>query len=157
MPRFARIWLVVSLLAAAVTGSMVVSYAQASIEGTQKTLPQFTFLVWESKAEIDRRAKAGGDPDYWGAYKVYSEQLQAEGMMLGGSAVEPPLSGRMVRTVAGRVQAAAPKLQDGEMRLGGYFIVQAKDLETAVAWAGKCPAALTGAVEVRPNVVMPAP
>jgi hypothetical protein len=39
-------------------------------------------------------------------------------------------------------------------QLGGYYEIEVADLDTALDWAARCPAAATGAVEVRPNLVM---
>jgi hypothetical protein len=122
--------------------------------GAQSTMPQFTLFVWESKEEMALRGSAEKGPAYWGEYAEYAKQLQVAGAFVGGSATEPPESARRVSVKGGKVASEPLVATDSEHRLGGYFVIQAKDLDAATEWAAKCPSARTGHVEVRPNIAM---
>ncbi len=76
-------------------------------------------------------------------------------MLRGGSPLGAPDEGRAVRVERGAVRPAPIATGDGVV-LGGYFVIDVPDLETAVQWAGRAPAALTGRVEVRPVPASPA-
>ncbi|HEX9449673.1 MAG TPA: YciI family protein, partial [Dongiaceae bacterium] len=41
---------------------------------------------------------------------------------------------------------------DTKEQLGGFYMIEVPDLDTALDWAAKCPAAATGALEIRPNL-----
>lgn len=114
---------------------------------------EYTIFVHETKAEIERRG-ASDAQSYWGAYAIYGMALRESGVMVGGSAIEPPSAGRIVRVRDGKTSAEARTHGDTEERLGGYFIIRVKNMDEALDWAAKCPAAATGSVEVRPNIRM---
>lgn len=66
---------------------------------------------------------------------------------------------RMTRDPPGIRQGLRPARRDrpragrGRLRtsqLGGYFLIEASDLDAAIAWAARCPAASHGTVEIRP-------
>jgi hypothetical protein len=60
-----------------------------------------------------------------------------------------------VRAVGGKTQVLDGPFADSKEQLGGYFIIEAKNLDEAIAWASRCPASQHGVVEVRPIVAMP--
>lgn len=132
-----------------------------SVSSAQPTapaeLPTFTILVNEDSRGFDLRTAAQGSAEYWGAFAAYGQQLAAAGAMAGGSAVEPPALGRAVMVRNGKTISTPLEIPPGQTRVGGYFIIRAKNLDEAIALAAKCPAALNTSVEVRPNVVMNPP
>ena len=80
----------------------------------------------------------------------YTHQLKAKGHYLGASPLQPTSTATSVRVRNGK-----PLVTDGpfaEMReqLGGYFLVEAKDLDEAISIAGGIPGARMGTVEIRP-------
>lgn len=91
-----------------------------------------------------RRAVEG---EVWGAY---TRALREAGVLVGGNALHPPHTATTLR-----VRGAEREVQDGpyaatKEHLGGYYIVDVPDLDAALEWAARNPAASTGAVEVRP-------
>jgi hypothetical protein len=62
-----------------------------------------------------------------------------------------------VRIRDGRRQVEDGPFADTKEQLGGYFVIEVPDLDTALDWAAKAPSALTASVEVRPVLPMPAP
>jgi hypothetical protein len=117
------------------------------------TVAEFTIFVYETKAEIQRRESANAQA-YWGEYAIFGMALRESGVLVGGSAIEPPSNARVVRVRDGKATTQPRTHTDTEERLGGYFIIRAKDMDEAAAWAAKCPGAATGSVEVRANVRM---
>jgi len=86
---------------------------------------------------------------------VYDAQVRANeqlvpGQYLGGSPLQPPASATSVRVRDGK-----PLLTDGPFaetreHLGGYMIIEFENADAAIAFAGQCPLASVGTIEVRP-------
>ena len=119
----------------------------------------FTIFIYEPASELARRTDAGPDGRaYWGAYMAYAAELEAAGLMRpGGCCLRPDEDAVVVSTRAGRVartDGAHAVSPDGH-RLGGYFVIGGSDLDEAVSWAARAPAARNAVVEVRPSYPMP--
>ena len=76
-------------------------------------------------------------------------------MFVGGAGLQPPATGTTVRLRGGARQVHDGPFADTKEQLGGYYIIEVPNLDAALEWAAKCPAAPTGSVEVRPHVPMP--
>lgn len=84
-----------------------------------------------------------------------AHELRANGKFLGTAPLQPSSTATCVR-----VRNARPLITDGPFteareQLGGYFLVQARDLDEALAIAARIPAAAKGTVEVRPVIEIP--
>jgi hypothetical protein len=89
------------------------------------------------------------DPDgpAWGAY---TKALIEAGVMVGGAALKPAHAATTVRVMKGRRDLHDGPYAETKEQLGGFFIIDVPDLDTALEWAARNPAASKGAVEVRP-------
>ncbi len=85
-----------------------------------------------------------------GAHQAYAQALSEAGSMVAGNALAHPREGKIVRDRLGAAQAEDGPFTDAKEQLGGYYIIEADDLDEALDWASKCPAAETGTIEVRP-------
>jgi hypothetical protein len=54
----------------------------------------------------------------------------------------------------GKISTTDGPFAETKEQLGGYYVIEVPDLDKALEWAARCPAASTGAVEVRPNLSM---
>ncbi len=117
---------------------------------------KYAILIHESQAEFDQRndpAKAG---PYWGAYTAYGEALAKAGVMAGGAGLQPPHTSTTVRLKDGKRIVQDGPYADTKEQLGGFYLIDVPDLDAALEWAARCPAAtFGGVVEVRPQIVMP--
>ncbi|HEX4311689.1 MAG TPA: YciI family protein [Acidobacteriaceae bacterium] len=84
-----------------------------------------------------------------GAYMAYTEALKTAGALKGSNRLRPTATATTVRPVNGKTQVLDGPFADTKEQLGGYYLIEAPDLDAALAWAAKCPAASHGAVEVR--------
>ena len=84
------------------------------------------------------------------AYGKYTEELQAAGAMLAGEALEPTATATTVQVRSGGTLATDGPFAETEEHLGGFYMIEAKDLDEAIAWAAKIPSAAVGSIEVRP-------
>lgn len=90
------------------------------------------------------------------AYMAYSEALTKAGVLKGGNRLQASSAATTVRIADGKPRVLDGPYADSKEQLGGYFIVDVADLDAAIAWAARCPAASHGVVEVRPLWAMPA-
>jgi hypothetical protein len=117
---------------------------------------EYVLLIHEAPAEFAKRTRTDEvGRAYWQAYADFGRALTEAHVLRGGSPLGAPAEGRAVHIERGAVRPARIAAGDGVV-LGGYFVVDVPDLETAVQWAGRAPAALTGRVEVRPVPASPA-
>jgi hypothetical protein len=106
-------------------------------------------IAYEEKAVFEER-NDGRARAYWGAWSGYVQALREAGVMVNGNGLQPPGSGATLRIRDGRRQVSDGPFADTKEQLGGYFILEVPDLDTALDWAARCPAAAKGAVELRP-------
>ncbi|MFZ0270894.1 MAG: YciI family protein [Acidobacteriaceae bacterium] len=83
------------------------------------------------------------------AYMAYTEALKTAGVLKGSNRLRPTPTATTVRPVNGKTQVLDGPFADTKEQLGGYYLIEAADLDEALKWAAKCPAASHGAVEVR--------
>jgi hypothetical protein len=77
-------------------------------------------------------------------------EMQKAGVVVGGERLRPTASATTVRTAGGKTQVLDGPYAESKEQLGGLFIIDVPDLDAAVSWAARCPAASTGTIEVRP-------
>jgi hypothetical protein len=83
------------------------------------------------------------------AYMAYTEALKTAGVLVGSNRLRDTTSATTVRAVDGKTQVLDGPYADTKEQLGGYYLIEAPDLDAALSWAGRCPAVGHGAVEVR--------
>ena len=84
------------------------------------------------------------------AYKAYTEALQTSGALKGSNRLQPVSTATTVRNDNGKAQVLDGPYADSKEQLGGYYLIEAADLDAAIAWANRCPGAGHGTIEVRP-------
>jgi hypothetical protein len=84
------------------------------------------------------------------AYGAYTEALKKAGAWLGSNRLRPTSTATRVRLADGKTQVLDGPYAQSKEQLGGYFLIEAADLDAAIAWAARCPTASHGQVEVRP-------
>jgi len=83
-------------------------------------------------------------------YRRFSEEIKATGQYLAGSQLQPTSAATSVRVRNGnRVVTDGPFAETRE-QLGGYYLVDAKDLDEAIGLAERLPSAKLGTIEIRP-------
>ena len=70
--------------------------------------------------------------------------------MVGADRLQPVATATTVRVANGKTTVLDGPYAETKEQLGGYYIVDVPDLDAALSWAARCPAASHGAVEVRP-------
>ena len=84
------------------------------------------------------------------AYGAYTEALSKAGVLVSGNRLRPVSDATTVRVVDGKTQVLDGPYGETKEQLGGYYLIEAPDLDAAIGWAARCPGAGFGAIEVRP-------
>lgn len=84
------------------------------------------------------------------AYEAYVEAMNQAGVLERMNRFEVYLAAKTVRITDGTPKVREGPYADSREQLGGYFLIDVPDLDAAISWAGRCPAASHGVVEVRP-------
>jgi hypothetical protein len=80
----------------------------------------------------------------------YAEEIRRSGHYIVSNALEPVRTARTIRVNAGKVSTTAGPFAETKELLGGFFLIEAKDMDEACALAARFPPARVGVVEVRP-------
>ena len=84
-----------------------------------------------------------------------AHQLKSNGQYLAASPLQPTSTATSVRVRDGKQLVTDGPFAEMREQLGGYYLVNAKDLDEAIGIAGRIPAARMGTVEIRPVVEIP--
>jgi len=84
------------------------------------------------------------------AYGAYTEAVTAAGVRLGSNRLRDTDTATSVRIVNGETKVLDGPYAESKEQLGGYYLIDVPDLDTALSWAARCPGASHGTVEVRP-------
>ena len=85
-------------------------------------------------------------------YRKLRSELEARGQFVTGSQLEPVSTATTVRVRDGKELITDGPFAETHEQLGGYFLIQAENLDEATAIAARIPSARTGTIEVRPLV-----
>jgi hypothetical protein len=84
------------------------------------------------------------------AYAVFTKEVRDRGVMEGGEALQPTRTATTVRVQDGRTIVTDGPFAETKEVLGGFYLLNVKDLDEALELAAKIPAAARGSIEVRP-------
>lgn len=110
----------------------------------------FAMLIYETEDAMESRSNPQEHAAYWAAWGAYHKALVDAGVITGGGSLKPGHAGTTLRLRDGKRQVQDGPYADTKEQLGGYMIFDVPDLDTALDWAARCPAAETGALEIRP-------
>ena|SRR5438270_180262 len=89
-----------------------------------------------------------------GDFQSSTQAMADAGVLIDSSPLQPPQRATTVRVRNERVQLSDGPFAEIKEQLGGYYILDCDDLDSAVKWAATIPSARYGSVEVRPLMVM---
>jgi hypothetical protein len=99
--------------------------------------------MWQQLSEADMK-------EGMAEYNAFTENIKKSGNYVGGEALQPTNTATSVRVRNGKLSATDGPYVETKEQLGGYYLIQAKDLNDAVQVAARIPGARHGTVEVRP-------
>lgn len=117
---------------------------------------QFMIMAYEDQAAFDAREDPARADGYWASWQGYLASLQESGILSSAGGLAEPHTATTVRLRDGRQHVQDGPFAETKEQLGGYFVVEVADLDEALRWAARCPAAGYAGVEVRPLLPPPA-
>jgi hypothetical protein len=93
----------------------------------------------------------------YGAYMSYTQAMREAGAYVDGDPLQPTATATTVRVTGGKTGVLDGPYADTKEQLGGYYKIEVANLDEAISWAARCPAASSGTVEVRPVMPITAP
>jgi hypothetical protein len=84
------------------------------------------------------------------AYGAVTEAMKDAGVMVGGEGLQPSSTATTVKVRDGETITTDGPFAETREQLGGYYLLECKDLDEAIGWAARIPGASHGSIEVRP-------
>ena len=110
---------------------------------------QYILMAYVDEAIWPKMTKAQQEQGM-AAYMAYTNALNEAGVLKSSNRLQPIATATTVRIANGKPQVLDGPFVDSKEQLGGYFLIDVPDLDAALSWAARCPAAGHGTVEVRP-------
>ena len=110
---------------------------------------KYLCLIYESEGSWAKMSKEEGDR-IMGEYYAFTDDIKKSGHLVAGDALQPTSTATTVRVRSGKLGTTDGPFAETKEQLGGYYLVEAKDLNEAIQVASRIPGAKTGSVEVRP-------
>ena len=111
---------------------------------------KYALLIYETPELFAKREKYDDDEPLLAAWRLYHASMVEAGIYVGGNPLHVPDMGTTVRVRDGKHDIQDGPYANTKEQLAGFIILELPSLDAALDWAGRCPAAAIGAVEVRP-------
>jgi hypothetical protein len=110
---------------------------------------KYLCLIYDDEKKAVSMSKSDLDA-LMGDYFAFTDDIKKSGHYLAGEALHPVPTATSVRVRNGKLTATDGPFAETKEQLGGYYLIDATDLNDAIQIASRIPAAKTGTVEVRP-------
>jgi len=117
---------------------------------------QYLLLIYGEEKNWDRMTPAERESMY-AEFGAFNKEITEKGKNRGGHQLMPVASATTVRMRGGKRVVTDGPFAETKEQLGGFYLVDADDLDDAIAMAAKIPSARDGCIEVRPLVVRAVP
>jgi hypothetical protein len=117
---------------------------------------KYLCLIYDEEKKMAGMSKSESDA-FMGEYFAFTEGIRKDGHYVGGEALQPVQTATTVRIRNGKMSTTDGPFAETKEQLGGYYLIEARDLNDAIQVAAKIPSARLGSVEVRPVVVFDQP
>jgi hypothetical protein len=110
---------------------------------------EYLLLIYSSEAD-SKKIGAAEQAEVFQGYMTFTQDLTKSGKNKGGNALEQVVTATTVRVRNGKTTVTDGPFAETKEQLGGYYLVEAKDLDEAISIAARIPGAKYGSIEVRP-------
>lgn len=116
---------------------------------------QYLLLIYDNEKQWADMPQADQEK-LFGEYMEFSQSIAKSGHLRAGDALQPTSTATTVTVKGGKVLTTDGPFAETKEQLGGYYLVEAKDLDEAVAIAARIPSVKVGGkIEVRPVMIIP--
>ncbi len=110
---------------------------------------QYLLMIYQNEAEYDKRS-ADEIAHMTAEYEVFTQSIVQSGHFKGADRLRPTATATTVRIRDSKTLVTDGPFAETREQLGGYYLIEAGDLDAALAIAARIPTARTGSIEVRP-------
>ncbi len=110
---------------------------------------RYLCLIYDEEKKLATMPKSESDA-FMGDYFAFTDGIKKSGHYLGGEALQPVSTATTVRVRTGKTSTTDGPFAETKEQLGGYYLIEARDLNDAIQVAARIPSARLGSVEVRP-------
>lgn len=110
---------------------------------------KYLCLIYDEEKKLGGMSKTESDA-FMGEYFAFTEGIRKSGHYVGGEALQPVQTATTVRLRNGKVSTTDGPFAETKEQLGGFYLINARDLDDAIQVASKIPSARLGSIEVRP-------
>jgi hypothetical protein len=110
---------------------------------------KYLCLIYDEEKKLEAMPKSESDA-FMGEYFSFTEAIQKSGHYLAGEALQPVQTATTVRIRNGKMSTTDGPFAETKEQLGGYYLINARDLNDAIQIASRIPSARLGSIEVRP-------
>ena len=114
---------------------------------------EYMLLIYNNEADDKKMSKESYQQIYQ-EYMTFTQDLTKSGKNKGGNPLEQTATATTVRIRNGKTVVTDGPFAETKEQLGGYYLVEAKDLDEAISIAARIPGAKHGSIEVRPIMKM---
>jgi hypothetical protein len=112
---------------------------------------RYLCLIYDDEKKIGTMTQSESDK-FMGEYFAFTDDIRKSGHMIHGEALQPVETATTVRQRNGKVSTTDGPFAETKEQLGGFYLIEAKDLNEAIQVASRIPSVRIGSVEVRPVV-----
>lgn len=113
---------------------------------------QYLLLIYQSEAELGK-LDAAARQEMMADYGAFTQSIVQSGHFKAGDGLQPTTTATTVRVRDGKTLTTDGPFAETREQLGGYYLVEAKDLDAAIAIAARIPGAKAGSIEIRPIMI----
>jgi hypothetical protein len=110
---------------------------------------KYLCLIYDEEKKVAAMSQSESD-GFMGEYFAFTDAIQKSGHYIGGEALQPVQTATTVRVRNGKVSTTDGPFAETKEQLGGFYLINARDLNDAIQVASRIPSARLGSVEVRP-------
>jgi hypothetical protein len=110
---------------------------------------QYLLLIYQSEAQA-AQAGAAGQTQMAAEFRTFTQSIIQSGQFKAGDALQPTSTATTIRVRDGKTLPTDGPFAETREQLAGYYLIDAKTLDDAIAIAARVPSARSGSVEIRP-------
>ena len=110
---------------------------------------RYMLLIYDREADLAKMSEAEQGA-FFGEYMGFTEGIRKSGHYVAGEALQPVQTATTVRVRNGKASTTDGPFAETKEQLGGFYLIEARDLNDAIQVASKIPSARLGSIEVRP-------
>ena len=113
---------------------------------------KYLCMIYDDETKLAAMSKSESDA-FMGEYRAFSQSIRAGGQYIAGEALQSVSTATTVRVRNGKVSTTDGPFAETREQLGGFYLIDARDLNEAIQLASRIPSARIGGIEVRPVMV----